>query len=117
MNFPALLARMAEQGDVDSVTSFRAGVRCRWLLGDARHLVEVFRGPPKGYPGVFPSRLATLADVSCPVAGTYHDNFSWRDPLPELGDWLHFAFRKLPGETLRARGERTWHAARRPSPS
>jgi predicted ATP-grasp superfamily ATP-dependent carboligase len=117
VNFPALLAEMAEQGDVDPVTSFRTGVRCRWLLGDVRHLVEVFRGPPQGYPGVFPSRLATLAAVACPVAGTYHDNFSWRDPLPELGDWLHFAFRKLPAETFGARGERTWHAARRPSPS
>jgi hypothetical protein len=20
--------------------------------------------------------------------GTFHDNFMWQDPLPELGDWI-----------------------------
>jgi hypothetical protein len=32
-----------------------------------------------------------------PVPGTFHDNFQWADPLPELGDWLDFlerAFQK-----------------------
>jgi hypothetical protein len=23
--------------------------------------------------------------------GTFHDNFEWRDPLPELGDWIQSA--------------------------
>jgi predicted ATP-grasp superfamily ATP-dependent carboligase len=117
VNFPALVAQLAAEGDVEPVKPYRAGVRCRWLLGDVRHLVEVWRGAPAGYPGTFPSRLATLAAVVAPVAGTYHDNFSWRDPMPELGDWLHFLLRKLPRQTTAARAARGWHAARRPSPS
>jgi predicted ATP-grasp superfamily ATP-dependent carboligase len=97
VDFPRLLARMAERGDIDQERGYRAGVRCRWLLGDFRHLIEVWRGAPQGYPGRFPGRLRTLAEFLIPTLGTYHDNFVWSDPLPELGDWLHFVTRKLPG--------------------
>ncbi len=97
MDFPALLARMAEQGHIERSMTYRCGVRCRWLLGDARHLVEVWKGPPKGYPGQYPGRMRTLIDVMTPVAGTYHDLFQWQDPLPELGDWIHFSMRLMRG--------------------
>jgi predicted ATP-grasp superfamily ATP-dependent carboligase len=98
VDFPSLLARMAEFGEVAPVTDFRTGVRCRWLLGDFRHLLAVWMGAPAGYPSPYPGRLSTLLSVLSPVAGTFHDNFEWRDPLPELGDWLSFAERvvKLP---------------------
>ncbi len=89
MDFPSLVARMAEQGDVPVSTEYRVGVRCRWLLGDFRHLIEVWLGPPQGYPLPYPGRWSTLLSVLRPVAGTFHDNFQWGDPLPELGDWLH----------------------------
>jgi predicted ATP-grasp superfamily ATP-dependent carboligase len=94
-DFPALLARMAEHGDVEPQVDYREGLRCRWLLGDFRHLIEVMRGVPAGYPGTYPSRLATLINFTLPVRGTFHDNFTLRDPLPELGDWLDFLFRRL----------------------
>jgi len=93
VDFPALLAQMAHDGDIPPQTKYRAGVRCRWLLGDFRHLVEVWKGPPSGYPGKYPGRLRTLIDVLAPVPGTYHDLFTWNDPLPEAGDWLNFARR------------------------
>lgn len=96
VDFPALLSRLAEHGDIRPQSGYRVGVRCRWLLGDFRHLIEVWHGPPKGYPGRFPGRLRTTLDFLKPVAGTFHDNFTWRDPLPEVGDWLHFALRKVP---------------------
>lgn len=89
VDFPALLTRMADQGDVEPNQVYRSGVRCRWLLGDARHLVEVWKGPPQGYPGIYPGRLRTALQVLKPVPGTYHDLFQWRDPLPELGDWIN----------------------------
>jgi predicted ATP-grasp superfamily ATP-dependent carboligase len=89
VDFPALLARMAEQGDIETRTDYRSGIRCRWLLGDARHLVEVWKGPPAGYPGRYPGRLRSLLQVLTPVPGTFHDLFQWRDPLPEFGDWLN----------------------------
>jgi len=90
MDFPALLARMAEAGDVEPQLRFRTGVSCRWLLGDFRHLVEVWRGAPAGYPRAYPGRLRTLLSVLTPALGTFHDNFQWQDPMPEVGDWLSF---------------------------
>ena len=96
-DFPALLAQMAEHGDVEPNFSYRRGVRCRWLAGDARHLIEVWKGPPSGYPGHHPRRLGTLIEVLTPVPGTYHDLFQWRDPLPELADWLYAFSRTMKG--------------------
>jgi predicted ATP-grasp superfamily ATP-dependent carboligase len=87
-DFPDMLAQMAETGEVDEQHPFRTGVSCRWLLGDFRHLVEVWRGAPPGYPKPYPGRLRTLLAVMTPRSGTFHDNFQWHDPLPELGDWL-----------------------------
>jgi predicted ATP-grasp superfamily ATP-dependent carboligase len=94
VDFPALLARMAEEGDIKPPAGYRVGLRCRWLLGDARHLVEVWKGPPAGYPGTYPGRLPTLWNVLTPVPGTRHDLFQWDDPLPELGDWM-FLLKRL----------------------
>ncbi|HEY7567169.1 MAG TPA: ATP-grasp domain-containing protein [Gemmatimonadaceae bacterium] len=96
VDFPRLVAELAEVGDVAPVASYRTGVRCRWFLGDARHLLGVMRGRPRGYDGAFPSRLGTLRDVLLPVPGTKHDLWRWDDPAPELGDWLHFIFRRVP---------------------
>jgi predicted ATP-grasp superfamily ATP-dependent carboligase len=92
-NFPAMLTRMAETGDIEASNHFRTGVVCRWLLGDFRHLAEVWRGAPAGYPKPYPGRLRTLLAVMTPLPGTFHDNFQWQDPLPELGDWLSFLAR------------------------
>jgi predicted ATP-grasp superfamily ATP-dependent carboligase len=107
-DFPVLVAQLASDGDVRSQPPpYRVGTRCRWPLGDVRHLAEVWRGAPPGYPARFPGRLRTLVDVLTPVRGTFHDTFTWRDPLPEVGDWLYL-LRKItvglkldtPGATL-----------------
>lgn len=90
-DFPALLVKMAEFGDVAPPPAYKVGVRCRWVVGDFRHLVEVWKGRPTGYPGIFPGRWSTLIAELTPQPGTFHDNFMWNDPLPELGDWLQFA--------------------------
>jgi predicted ATP-grasp superfamily ATP-dependent carboligase len=97
-DFPVWLAQMAETGDIETVNHFKTGVLCRWLLGDCRHLAEVWRGAPAGYPKPYPGRFSTLRAVMTPVPGTFHDNFQWRDPLPELGDWLSFLERVFQKE-------------------
>jgi predicted ATP-grasp superfamily ATP-dependent carboligase len=89
-DFPAWLVEMARAGDIEKHLQFRTGVSSRWLLGDFRHLIEVWRGAPVGYPRPYPGRLRTLLAVMTPTPGTFHDNFQWRDPLPEFGDWLNF---------------------------
>ena len=89
-DFPAWLAELAERGEIQAPRPFRAGVQCRWWLGDFRHLLEVWRGAPRGFPGKYPPRLRTLLEELTPSPGAYHDNFRWDDPLPEVGDWLNF---------------------------
>lgn len=96
VDFPAALAALARDGDVAPLPPARQGVRCRWLLGDARHLAAVWRGAPAGFPGAFPRRLPTTLAFLTPRPGTWHDNFTLDDPLPELGDWLHFLGRRVP---------------------
>ena len=87
-DFPSLLAKIGEFGDVAEVAGYRCGVRCRWMLGDFRHLLAVWQGAPEGFPGKFPGRWRTTAEFFTPVGKTFHDNFCYSDPLPELGDWL-----------------------------
>lgn len=94
-DFPAWLAELAQDGDIQTKCQFRSGVVCRWLLGDFRHVIEVLKGAPPGYPRHYPDRWRTLRAVLTPRRGTYHDNFQWRDPLPEIGDWLNFLERAL----------------------
>jgi predicted ATP-grasp superfamily ATP-dependent carboligase len=96
VDFPAMLAQMVEKGDVSTAGSSTEGLRCRWLLGDFRHLVAVWKGAPRGFPGRFPNRFGTLAQFLRPVPGTFHDNFLLSDPLPELGDWMDFFFHRVP---------------------
>ncbi len=97
VDFPALLAHMAEYGDVEPQFEYRTGVRCRWLVGDLWHLIQVLKGKPKGFPGDFPRRLRTLCEFLVPVPRTFHDLFSFRDPLPEAADWLHYLRRLING--------------------
>jgi predicted ATP-grasp superfamily ATP-dependent carboligase len=111
VDFPALLARMAERGDIEPVGEYRVGVRCRWFLGDLRHLAEVWRGAPMGYPGTYPGRFSTLAAVLTPVPGTFHDLFTWDDPLPELGDWVNFSRRIFAHRSTRRSADPSPHKA------
>jgi predicted ATP-grasp superfamily ATP-dependent carboligase len=117
VDFPALLAHLAEHGDVEIENSYRVGVRCRWLLGDFRHLIEVWRGAPRGYPGKYPGRLKTTVSVLMPRAGTYHDNFKISDPLPEIGDWLDFALRRIPAQIKKKNSRKGLRVERRYSHS
>jgi predicted ATP-grasp superfamily ATP-dependent carboligase len=115
VDFPALTAQLAETGHAFAKPSYRAGVRCRWLLGDLRHLVEVWRGAPDSYPGRFPRRWPTLAAVLTPTRGTCHDNFELADPMPELGDWIDFALRRWPRRAHAWRTPELLHADRNAS--
>jgi predicted ATP-grasp superfamily ATP-dependent carboligase len=39
VDFPYLLYRMVVDGEVNPVTTYRVGVRCRWLVGDILHFL------------------------------------------------------------------------------
>jgi hypothetical protein len=77
-------------------------------------LIEVWRGAPSGFPGSYPSRPLTTRQFLLPIAGTHHDNFTISDPLPELGDWIDFFFRRVPARfRRRAEAQRKLHVERR----
>ncbi|HEY5599916.1 MAG TPA: ATP-grasp domain-containing protein, partial [Candidatus Manganitrophaceae bacterium] len=96
-DFPRFLLEM-EMGKLPmDPPPYEVGLLCRWLLGDCRHLLEVFRGAPKGWPAPFPERWETLrAFLKFDRRGMVYDTFRWDDPLPELIEWLHFALSKAP---------------------
>jgi ATP-grasp in the biosynthetic pathway with Ter operon len=102
VDFPYLLYRLATEGQAPECLQYRLGVRCRWLLGDLGHLLEVWRGRPAGWPDRFPSRLRTLRDVLTPFGRDLHYDDLWiSDPLP----FFAAALGLLPGQ-IAARRER-----------
>src|SRR5262249_24879469 len=60
VDFPSMLAEIAEHGDVASHPGYPAGVVCRWWLGDLRRLIYVWNGVPSSYPAKIPGRISAL---------------------------------------------------------
>ena len=84
VDFPGLVAELAQGKDVELKDRYRENVRCRWFLGDFRHLLEVMRGAPSGYPGKFPSRLGSLVQFLTPVRGRFTTIFRCAILCPSL---------------------------------
>ena len=42
------------------MTTYKSGLGCHWLGGEAMHLYKVMRGKPADYPGAYPTRWRTL---------------------------------------------------------
>ena len=97
MDFPFLLYRLAVDGDIDPVESYEVGVRCRWLLGDLRHLISVAQGPPAGWSGEFPKRWDTFRAVLRGFhPSVYDDDFVKGDLAPGLVGFVDFLANKVP---------------------
>lgn len=106
IDFPYLLYKMGTEGDVDECFDYRVGVRCRWLVGDARHLVEVLRGRPTGWTDEFPSRGKTLWDFMKVIGrDLYYDDLWLSDPIPFFAGIADLLFRQVP-ESLCSRRRR-----------
>jgi len=71
VDFPYLASRMAVEGEIDPVLSYREGVRFRWLL--PLDLFHAITNPPS-----IPRFLADFADLSIP------SDLDLRDPLPGI---------------------------------
>lgn len=93
VNFPAMLAEMAAQGDTNPAFGYSEGIQCRWLYGDFCRLLYIYGGAATNYPGPIPGRMKALFDFLAPVPGAFHDNFSLDDPFPEFAEWIGAAFR------------------------
>jgi len=88
VDFPFLLYRIAMEGDIAPVESFREGVRSRWLGGDLRTF----------YPSMMQSasKIQFLRDYffSGYNQNVFFDDFSLKDPLPFMV-WSLDAMKKI----------------------
>lgn len=92
VDFPLMIWRWATGQDIDPVTTYRCGVRTRWLHGDLRWLWENWRrvGRPDGV-----SHLRGIYTVISEFARTCHyDYFDLRDLAPFLTE-LRYTIRVL----------------------
>jgi predicted ATP-grasp superfamily ATP-dependent carboligase len=78
VDFPYLLYKMAVNGDVDPVTDYPEGVRCRWLLpGDILHFLTN------------PNRFKMNPSFFNFSKNNRHDDLiSWKDPGPTFGFFI-----------------------------
>lgn len=78
VDLPLLAVRMADEGDVEPIEDYRAGVRVRWLLPDG--LLDLLARPSRAL---------------APEGWSAGSDFSWRDPKP------HWAQLRRTAWTLR----------------
>ena len=96
VDFPYLLYRLTMDGDVPEVSSYKVGVKCRWVEGDLHHLFSVFR---RKFGVQFPGRLITLLDfLKVYEKNLNYDIFDLKDLYPFLetlratkSNWNHLA--------------------------
>lgn len=92
IDYPRHLARWYIEGmPPPERIKYRAGITCRWLLGDLLHLENLWNGAPEGWPVPYPPFWSSLLAVALPWhPGLGYDDFMMGDPRPglsELGRW------------------------------
>jgi len=73
VDFPYLIYKIATEGDVQPVLTYKTGVRTRWLLGDLRALIDYIKA----------GRVEVLKDFF-KFKGQHYDDVSFDDPLPTI---------------------------------
>jgi predicted ATP-grasp superfamily ATP-dependent carboligase len=83
VDFPWLLYRMGVDGDVEPVTSYRVGVKSRWIVGEMLHLFNLIRRGSIGQAARWVAAvLGSRADG--------FDDFRLADPIPLLAEMLYY---------------------------
>jgi predicted ATP-grasp superfamily ATP-dependent carboligase len=95
VDFPYLIYRIAREGDVEPISSFKTGVVTRWLGGELAAIPSRLRASD--------SRIAVLRDFMFPTTpSVLFDDFSFADPLPFAAWSLDALFRALKFRSLEA---------------
>jgi predicted ATP-grasp superfamily ATP-dependent carboligase len=86
VDFPWLLYKMAVDGDVETVTEYKTGVRSRWVVGEMLHLFNLAKKLRFG--GLLRSATEMLK-----VRADGCDDFRWNDPLALPAEMLYYGSR------------------------
>jgi len=93
VDFPYLVYKIANDGDVEPVKGFKAGIKTRWIWGDLRTLPQAFKNSNKKlsflkeYFRLFNKKMV-------------YDDFCLRDPLPFFMFGLDFLIKIINQRTL-----------------
>ena len=101
-DFPRMWADLLSGEPISAPQKAKFGVTVRWLWGDVKRLLYILAGPPRGYPGSYPTRLQGLAELFArQPPGTQLESWRADDRWPGIGEWVQ-GLRDLPGEAYRS---------------
>lgn len=112
VDFPRLWMDVVHGAAVPPQGAYAEGVTVRWLWGDVKRFLYVLAGPPRGYPGRYPTRLQGVRELLGPQPpNTRLEAWQPGDPWPAVGEVVQGL------DDLRRVALRSARAAARPSPS
>jgi predicted ATP-grasp superfamily ATP-dependent carboligase len=83
IDFPNLLYKLVTEGSVQDSNNYKIGVKSRWLSGDIRRLIRVFKGDYFANKQMSISKLQELRSFMNFERETY-DGLFWEDIIPFL---------------------------------
>lgn len=102
VDFPRMWADLLCGQPLTTPAPAESGTTVRWLWGDVKRLLYILAGPPRGYPGSYPTRLQGLIEMfSTQPPGTQLESWRADDPWPGVGEWVQ-GVGELTRETLRS---------------
>src|SRR6266702_2574749 len=88
-DFPRLWVDLLAGKPVAPPQEYRAGVTVRWLWGDVKRFLYIVAGPPRGYPGAYPSVARGLQELfGRQPAGTRLEVWDRGDKWPAVAEWV-----------------------------
>jgi glycosyltransferase involved in cell wall biosynthesis/predicted ATP-grasp superfamily ATP-dependent carboligase len=88
-------------------TGYRCGVTLRWVWGDVKRLVHILAGPPRGYPGSYPTlRQGVRELIGRQPPGTKLETFDRTDPMPAFAEFMQGAADLIARRTNRRSARR-----------
>jgi len=95
VDFPYLLYKLIKEGDVETVSSYKVGVKSRWLSGDTYRLIKILKGNYN--KNLFREPLTkTLKDyLKFWGKDLYYDIFTFDDIKPAFVDLLNSSIKFL----------------------
>jgi predicted ATP-grasp superfamily ATP-dependent carboligase len=88
-DFPLRWMDILEGRPVEPSADYEAGTSLRWMWGDVKRFLFILAGPPRGYPGRYPTISQGLAELfGRQPLGTRAEAWQRGDRMPAVGEWV-----------------------------